>query len=177
LDALLKPELEIIRKRHYHEFDTYFIFEDPDQGLLRYREDEFIDDKGALTSVRSRLTLIGQAAEKFFPSEVLLSRSRFFAPATQSLRFYREYFRPNREFEIHKDRLRFLVTYRKTDFYINIDEVSKPDLGYYLEVKARTWSRRDAEVKSKLAVELVSVLNASPAEAISKDYFDMILEG
>jgi 5-methylthioadenosine/S-adenosylhomocysteine deaminase len=177
LAALEKPELEIIRQRHYHEFDTYFTFEDPDQGLLRYREDEFVDEKGGLTTVRSRLTLIGQAAEKLFPSEVILSRSRFLAPATQSLRFYREYFRPIQEFDIQKDRLRFLVRYRKTEFFINIDEVIKPALGFYLEVKSSTWSRRDAEEKSKLSVELISLLNASPTEAISKDYFDMIFEG
>ena len=44
LEAIQQPEVEILRFRHYHEFDTYFIFSDPEQGILRYREDEFIED-------------------------------------------------------------------------------------------------------------------------------------
>ena len=173
LAALKNPELELVRQRHYHEYDTYFAFEDASQGLLRYREDEFISAKGEISNVRSRLTLIGQMAEKHFPSEVILSRSRYLAPATQSLRFYREYFRPDKEFEIQKDRFRYLVRYSGTEFYINIDEMIKPALGFYLEIKSRTWSRKDAEEKSRLSVELVNLLGASSEETISKDYFEM----
>ena len=66
LEALQRPEIEILRKRHYREYDTYFSFEDPDQGYLRYREDHFIDDKDEIINVRSRLTLIG-APEFNFP--------------------------------------------------------------------------------------------------------------
>ena len=87
------PEIEILRKRHYREYDTYFSFEDPDQGYLRYREDHFIDEKNEVYNVRSRLTLIG-APEFNYPHSVLLSRSRYYAPAVHSLRFYREYFKP-----------------------------------------------------------------------------------
>ena len=50
--------------------------------------------KARSSNVRSRLTLIG-AHEHHLP-QVLLSRSRYFAPATHSLRFYREYFKPLR---------------------------------------------------------------------------------
>ena len=42
---------------------------------------------------------------------MLLFRSRFFAPATHSPRFYREYFKPAREREVEKDRRRWLVAY------------------------------------------------------------------
>lgn len=174
LKALQKPEIEIIRSRHYHQYDTYFLFDDPKQGLLRYREDEFIDEKGEVANVRSRLTLIGQAFEHRFPKEVLLSRSRYLAPASHSLRFYREYFRPKSEFEIQKDRLRYMVKYQGIEFYINIDSVKKPDIGFYLEIKSRTWSRRDAAEKSNLVVALIEYLEASPANAISKDYFDLV---
>ena len=77
--ALEKPEIEILYHRRYHEFDTYFQFEDAEQGLLRYREDEFIDEKGSTEHVRYRLTHIGEARERDFPSGALLSRSRFLA--------------------------------------------------------------------------------------------------
>jgi len=75
----------------------YFFFADVEQGILRYREDEFIDPTGKIEQVRSRLTLIGPTSEDKFEQEVLLSRSRYLAPATQSPRFYREYFKPHLE--------------------------------------------------------------------------------
>ena len=177
LKTLEKPEIEILRRRHYHQYDTYFIFNDPKQGLLRYREDEFIDEKGEVTNVRSRLTLIGPAFEHRFPKDVLLSRSRYLAPASHSLRFYREYFRPKDEFEIQKDRLRYMVKYKGTEFYINLDAVNKPDIGFYLEIKSRTWSRRDATAKSNMVVDLINYLEASPEQAISRDYFDLVRSG
>ena len=80
-------------------------------------------------------------------SNVLLSRSRYIANATQSLRFYREYFKPKFEHEIEKDRLRYLIKYQGTEFFINIDTIVKPGLGKFLEIKSRTWSRKDAEQK------------------------------
>ncbi|HSK67453.1 MAG TPA: amidohydrolase family protein, partial [Anaerolineales bacterium] len=62
--SMKQPEIEIIRQRHYHEHDVYFFFDDPSQGRLRYREDDFMDEaKGTVTNVRARLTLIGQKRE------------------------------------------------------------------------------------------------------------------
>jgi 5-methylthioadenosine/S-adenosylhomocysteine deaminase len=46
LAALERAPFEVVRRAHYHEFDTYFTFADPDQGRLRYREDEFIGAEG-----------------------------------------------------------------------------------------------------------------------------------
>jgi 5-methylthioadenosine/S-adenosylhomocysteine deaminase len=174
LEALRQPDIEIMRTRHYRQYDTYFVFEDPQQGRLRYREDDFVDETGQVTNVRSRLTLVGQASEFNFPQKVLLSRSRFIAPATQTLRFYREYFKPSRELEIEKDRLRFLIRFKGIEFYINVDTLSKPDLGFFLEVKSRTWSRKDAEQKSSLAIDLINHLNASPEDNISEEYVDIV---
>jgi 5-methylthioadenosine/S-adenosylhomocysteine deaminase len=173
LAALKKNEIEILRSRHYHEYDTYFLFDDPEQGRLRYREDDFINEKGEIENVRLRLTLIGPSRERRFPQQVLLSRSRYLAPAMQTLRFYREYFKPNRVIEIEKDRLRFLVRYQDTEFFINIDKVIRPDLGNFLEIKSRTWSRQDAEHKSQIVAELVSFLGASPEEALTTDYVEV----
>jgi 5-methylthioadenosine/S-adenosylhomocysteine deaminase len=172
INALESSGVEILRWRHYHEYDTYFIFEDESQGFLRYREDHFIDDRGQVTNVRSRLTLIGEAVEFRFPHDVLLSRSRYLAPATQSLRFYREYFQPIKEVEIEKDRRRFLVNYKGEEFFINIDKMITPSLGSFLEIKSRTWSRQDAEQKSKLSIELIKTLHDGPLEMVSKDYFE-----
>jgi 5-methylthioadenosine/S-adenosylhomocysteine deaminase len=171
LDALQKPEIEIIRTRHYREYDTYFYFS-PDQGILRYREDDFVDNKNGITNVRSRLTLIG-AHEHNLP-QVLLSRSRFFAPATHSLRFYREYFKPISEAMIEKDRLRYLVNYKEIEFFINLDTLTTPALGQFLEVKARTWSSTDAKKKAALAHELIEFLGANPDLTTTNDYIDMI---
>ena len=173
LKALHQPLVKILRTRHYRQYDTYFEFTDQNQGYLRYREDDSVNDKGEVSSVRSRLTLIGQGFEYHFPQEVLLWRSRYFAPASQTLRFYREYFKPTSEHEIEKDRLRYKVSFKGTEFYINIDEVKKPSLGNFLEIKSRTWSRKDAEEKSSLVTELIGLLDVSNAEPLAKDYIEM----
>jgi len=174
IKKLLDSDIEIIRKRHFREFDLYFFFADIDQGILRYREDEFLDEQGKIEQVRSRLTLIGPTSEDKFEQEVLLSRSRYLAPATQSPRFYREYFKPHLEKEIEKDRIRYLVRYKDVEFFINFDEIKKPYLGCFLEVKSRTWSLQDAEMKSKLVTELIEFLGADFDEATSEDYIEMV---
>jgi 5-methylthioadenosine/S-adenosylhomocysteine deaminase len=174
LEALKRPELEVLYSRHYHEYDVYFMFADPAQGLLRYREDDTIDDKEQITNVRYRLTLIGRAREGHFESDVLLSRSRFIAPATHSLRFYREYFKPSRELTVEKHRMRWRALYHGTEFYINLDRLDQPPLGYFLEVKSRTWSRRDAEHKAEHATDLIRILGASPDETLTQDYIELV---
>src|SRR5215207_5776740 len=175
LQALNRPEIDVIRKRHYREHDVYFFFDNPSQGRLRYREDDFMDDvKGIVTNVRARLTLIGLKREGKFEDRVLLSRSRYIAPASQSLRFYREYFKPKSEIAIEKDRQRWLIHYKDTEFFVNLDQMREPELGYYLEIKTRTWSRKDAEHKASLASELLSVLDASSGEKVTEDYIDIV---
>jgi 5-methylthioadenosine/S-adenosylhomocysteine deaminase len=173
MQAIQQPAIEVLHHRHYHEYDTYFSFTDPEQGRLRYREDEILDKNGQVSNIRYRLTLIGPARERSFPSDVLLSRSRFLAAATHSLRFYREYFKPIRETVIEKDRLRWRILYKGTEFYINLDNVTNPALGYFLEVKSRTWSRRDAEHKATIAEDLLQFLSASPQASVSQDYIEI----
>ncbi len=173
-ERLHDSAFEIIRTRHYREYDVYFNFPPPEEARLRYREDHFITPTGEISRVRTRLTLIGPTREHSFPQKVLLSRSRYLATATQSLRFYREYFKPISETEIEKERLRYLVRYRDTEFFINLDHVQKPELGNFLEIKSRTWSRKDAELKSRLLVEILEKLGASPQETISQDYIELV---
>ena len=143
---------------------------------LRYREDDFMDDvKRIVTNVRARLTLIGQKREGKF-EDVLLSRSRYLAPASQSLRFYREYFKPKSEIAIEKDRLRWLIKYKEEEFFVNLDQMIEPELGYFLEIKSRTWSRKDAEHKAQLTTELLALLSASTGETVTEDYIDIVSE-
>ena len=175
--AVKSPGVEILHHRHYHEYDTYFTFTDPSQGYLRYREDEAIGDHDQISNVRYRLTLLGPTREGNLPSEVLLSRSRFIAPAIHSLRFYREYFKPTRETVIEKHRLRWRVLYHGLEFYINLDRLDNPPLGHFLEVKSRTWSRKDAEHKALVARELVRSLGITSEVSLSQDYIEIIKSG
>jgi 5-methylthioadenosine/S-adenosylhomocysteine deaminase len=171
--ALASDDITVIRTAHYHQYDTYFFFGDPTQGRLRYREDEFLDEQNQVTNARARLTLTGPSREAAFGS-VLLFRSRFLAPATHSPRFYREYFKPIREREVEKDRRRWLVAYRGVHFYVHVDRLMNPHTeGYFLEVKSRTWSRRDAQDKATIINELLEQLGARADEIVEADYVDL----
>ncbi len=175
LEKLDSGDLEIIRTAHYVEYDTYFQFDETEPGRLRYREDEFIDKEGNVFRVRYRLTLTGPAAEASYPNSVLLSRSRFIAPAIHSLRFYREYFQPQSEIAISKDRLRWLVRFKGESFFVNLDKILQPDVeDHFLEIKSRTWSRRDAENKAGLISELLEMLGAKDAQPTEMEYPDLM---
>lgn len=170
---LKRAEIEINAHKHYQQFDDYLLFDDPTQGRLRFREDNLINAKGLSESVRSRLTLVGQKREGEF-HDVLLSRSRFIAPAMHTIRFYREYFKPAKEISVTKDRLRWHIRYKATEFYINLDEIKEPAMGYFLEVKSRTWSRKDADKKAELVNELLDLLGAGDAEVVTQDYIEIL---
>ena len=175
VDVLQTKQVEILRQAHYVEYDTYFNFEDPSQERLRYREDEFIDQSGEVINVRYRLTLTGPAAERTFPNYVLLSRSRYIAPAMHSLRFYREYFNPKSEFQITKDRLRWHVRFQGETFFINIDKITSPEMeGSFLEIKSRTWSRGDAEIKAELIRELLAELGITDPVPEEREYPELV---
>jgi len=45
--------------------------------------------------------------------------------------------------------------------------------GYFLEVKSRTWSRRDAQDKAAIVTELMELLGARPGEAIEEGYVEL----
>jgi 5-methylthioadenosine/S-adenosylhomocysteine deaminase len=174
LNAIGGHGLTVIRASRYHQFDTYWTFEDPEQGRLRFREDEFLDDAGHVTGARARLTLTGQQREDRFGA-VLLSRSRYLAPAAHSARFYREYFRPVAERIVEKERRRWLVAYRGVEFYVHLDRLINPPVaGYFVEVKSRTWSRRDAQDKAAVIAELLALFGASPDDTISDGYVNLM---
>lgn len=170
--AIESSGFEVVYTRHYKQHDTYFTFTDPSEGRLRYREDDILDNKGNNTGIRSRLTLLGQRRGEFTENS-LLSRSRYLAPATQPLRFYREYFKPAEEKLIQKDRFRWSVMYKDCQFYINLDHLLTGPAAYFLEVKSTTWSRQDANNKIKLAGELIESFGLQDAKIENMDYSEM----
>jgi 5-methylthioadenosine/S-adenosylhomocysteine deaminase len=175
IDRLLKhPDVQILRMNHYRQYDTYFEFDNAEIGRLRYREDDLIDDRGQVQSVRSRLTLTMPTKENSFNSSVLLSHSRFIAPADRPLRFYREYFQPVGERELQKDRRRWHIHFQGVLFYVNIDRVLKPDLpDTFIEIKSRTWSAMDAENKAYRIQQMLAILGIPTDDIILADYLEM----
>jgi 5-methylthioadenosine/S-adenosylhomocysteine deaminase len=119
--------------------------------------------------------LVGPSKEREFANSVLLSRSRFTARADRSLRFYREYFRPTGEFEIHKHRQRYHIVYKGTDFAVNLDYIIQPEpAGSFLEIKSRTWSSRDAERKAGLIGELLIELGLASEAVVREEYLEIL---
>jgi 5-methylthioadenosine/S-adenosylhomocysteine deaminase len=169
-----RAEIEISAYKHYHQYDEYYLFEDPSQGRLRFREDNLINEKGEVENVRSRLTLLGEQREGEVTHEILLSRSRFLAPAVHTSRFYREYFKPTQVILIEKERSRWHIKYKETEFFVNLDQVKLPDMGYFLEVKSRTWSRKDADLKAALVNEILNLLGVGHAEVVTQDYIEIL---
>jgi 5-methylthioadenosine/S-adenosylhomocysteine deaminase len=170
---LRASNIEIRAEKHYKQFDTYFKFENTNE-MVRYREDELLDDNGKTISVRPRLTLIGEAKHGITKeAKHLLSRSRYIAPAGNSLRFYREYFKPESIFEVEKNRERFHITFEGNNFFINLDKLVKPGLGQYIEVKATTFSSNDAEVKTELVGKLLATLGLDQGSSIHEDYHEL----
>ncbi|MBI5824866.1 MAG: amidohydrolase family protein [Chloroflexi bacterium] len=176
VQKMKRAEIEITAHKRYHQYDDYFLFDDPAQGRLRFREDNLINAKGDVENVRSRLTLLGQQREGEIGHDVLLSRSRFLAPALHTSRFYREYFKPKQEISVEKNRLRWHIRYKNTEFFINLDEVKKPQMGHFLEIKSRTWSRKDADRKAELASELLNLLGVGDAEAVTQDLIEILTQ-
>ena len=174
IDVLQQYPFNIIRHVRYQQYDTYFLFGESEDHRLRIREDDLVDADGKVENVRYRLTLLGPAKEKEFAGSILLSRSRYLAPSPHTLRFYREYFVPEEEREVEKDRLRWQVSFSEVEFYVNLDRLNSPDLGTFVEVKSRTWSQRDAEDKSELISEVLSLFGANPEDVITEDYSDLV---
>lgn len=179
LEVLEGPDIEITKQSVYRQYDHYFFFDgrDPDADRLRYREDEFIGPKGEVYDARSRLTLLGREHLEEYPNAVMLSRSRYLAPADQSLRFYREYFAPQSEVEVHKERRRWRILYKDTDFAINLDQMMQPEMpNHFLEIKSRTWSRNDAGRKAELISELLQLFGVEVDEVQRSDYAELARE-
>ncbi len=175
LEALLSQAgIDAARFSRRDQYDTYFFFADREAGRLRFREDEVRDAQGRLKETFYTMTLMGPTSEKEFENSVLLTRARYTASASHSLRFYREYFKPIEEREVVKHRTRCHIVYRDMEFALNLDRLSRPEAGnIYLEIKSRTWSARDAVHKAGLIGELLGRLQIGVDHAYKTEYTDL----
>jgi 5-methylthioadenosine/S-adenosylhomocysteine deaminase len=172
-----KPEFVVLKPSTRLQYDTYFLFDDQYRNRLRYREDEVLDEHGEVQDAFYRLTLTTETKEREFDNSILLSRSRFDAPATRSVRFYREYFKPADEVAVHKERRRCHLRYGGTDFAVNLDRLVQPEIpGVFLEIKSRTWSRQDAERKADLIAEMLDLFGVQAQELVKQEYLDLAVE-
>lgn len=173
-ELLSHEDVQVLRNVHYRQYDTYFLFDGPESARVRYREDDKVALDGSVESVRMRLTYTSGESERDFHDVVLLSHSRFIAPASHPLRFYEEYFQASRQVRLQKERRRWHVLYKGVLFYINIDRLQKPKSdGLFIEIKSRTWSMSDAEVKADYIVEMMSILGINTEEVVRTEYLDM----
>jgi 5-methylthioadenosine/S-adenosylhomocysteine deaminase len=167
---LASPEVMVIKPSERKQYDTYFSFADPEQGIIRYRED-YLLDRGVEVRPIYSLTFRGPTKEREYKDSVLLSRSRFTSDADRSARFYREYFQPDEEKKVDKIRKRWRIKYRGVDFAVNLDRLSQPPSDkVYLELKARTWSKHDAMQKAEMISELLDLLGVDKAGLVEHEY-------
>lgn len=167
-------DVEILRSVHYRQYDTYFLFNDKTKGRVRYREDDKLNEKGEIHEVRTRLTFTSYRKEREFNSTVLLSHSRFIAPAERPLRFYQEYFKPDHIRVLKKERRRWRIHYQGVLFFINVDRILDPAMPEtFIEIKSRTWSASDAELKASRIQEMLDILGIEKTSIIEQDYLDM----
>lgn len=168
------PNVQVLAHHHYRQYDTYFLFQDDAKGRVRYREDDRIDERGEVVSVRTRLTYTLPTKEREFSQAILLSHSRFIAEADRPLRFFREYFQPETERELQKDRRRWHIHYQGVLFYVNVDRILSPALPQiFIELKSRTWSKSDAENKADRIQEMLGILGVAQADIIREEYLEM----
>lgn len=165
--------LQTFRHSVRDQYDTYFFFDDPESGRLRFREDVVKNEKGELRETFYRMTLMGPTAEKEFDNSIVLTRSRYTASANQSLRFYREYFKPKWEQEVHKQRQRGHIVYKDTSFAINLDQLPDVSEVVFLEIKSRTWSAKDAMHKALLIGELLELIGVEQQSQFKIEYVDI----
>ena len=173
-DGLKDAGIRIVRQTERNQYDSYFLFDDPSMGRIRYREDVVLAQDGTESPIYT-LTLTGPAHEAEYPNCIVLTRARYTASANRSLRFYREYFQPSSEKEVVKHRQRYRVRYKGMDFAINIDEITRPkQKGHFAEIKSRTWSKEDALRKAGLLSELLNIIGASTDDLILNEYVDLV---
>lgn len=171
---LAHEDVQIVQTVHYRQFDTYFVFNDPELGRVRYREDDFIGGEGDIKNVRMRLTLTSGERHQILDDAVLLSHSRFIAPASHPLRFYQEYFQAPREYQLHKERRRWHLLYQGVLFYVNVDRLMQPAMpDLYIEIKSRTWSRTDAEIKAHAIKAMMDLLGLGAEDLVREEYLEM----
>jgi len=172
IEALNHPDIVIVKPSARNQYDTYLFFGDEAAERIRYREDYVLRDGEVVESLYT-LTLAGPAKEREYANSVVLSRFAYTSRADRSLRFYQEYFQPQRTMALEKHRRRFRIKYQGVDMAVNLDRLTKPTQDRpFLEIKSRTWSKRDAERKAERIGELLTLLGVSPEDIVKREYAD-----
>lgn len=167
------PEIKITRHSERDQYDTYFIFDDPTQGRVRYREDNVLNEDGQVTPIYN-LVYTGPVVEQEYANSVVLTRARYASRADRSVRFYHEYFQPQSVHEVIKHRHRYHIRYKGTLFFINIDEIIQPPQEcFFIEIKSRTWSSQDAMRKAVLIGELLNLFGLTAEHTMRQDYSNL----
>lgn len=174
---LAHPAVTITKTSERTQYDTYFLFHKRERGRIRIREDHRTDP-GARVTPKYTITLMEEARRDDYASAVLLSRARYTANADRTLRFYREYFHPDYEVSLEKRRRRWRIRYQDVDVAINLDTlVGSSTPGPYLEIKSRTWSRREADERARVIGELLALCELDDSTLVKQEYSDMIGPG
>ncbi|MCU0491062.1 MAG: amidohydrolase family protein, partial [Chloroflexaceae bacterium] len=170
---LASSDTRVSKPSERTQYDTYFMFQDESRGRIRIREDHRTDP-GARAEPKYTLTLVEAGRRGDYSSAILLSRARYTAPADRTLRFYREYFQPERVIEIEKRRQRWRIFYKGEDFAVNLDTiVGHGDPGPFLEIKSRTWSRKDADEKAALIGEMLALCGVQEGDLVKQEYVEL----
>jgi 5-methylthioadenosine/S-adenosylhomocysteine deaminase len=175
VENLLSHEfVEVIRAVHYRQYDTYFLFDEAEQGRVRYREDDRIDNAGNVISVRQRLTFTSERKERTYDDMVVLSHSQFIAPASHPLRFYKEYFQASTLRTLQKERRRWRLLYKGVLYFVNVDRLIEPDIpGLFIEIKSRTWSSNDAQEKARAIRDMLEIMGIPLDAIVQQEYLEM----
>lgn len=161
-------EVQITKSSERNQYDTYFLFANGER--IRIREDHRTDP-GARIEPKYTITLIAAGERGELPSAIVLSRARYTAPADHTVRFYREYFQPDQIVEREKRRRRWRIIYKEHDFAVNFDtfgQAARQSL--FLEIKSRTWSRRDADRRAALMGELLAIAGVPESALVKQEY-------
>lgn len=75
---------------------------------------------------------------------------------------------------MEKDRLRWEVFFEDEELYVNLDRMIKPAKdGYFLEIKSRTWSVRDAEKKAAVIGRLLARFGIGDEALLRQEYVEI----
>ncbi len=173
LAQLNDPSITITKASERMQYDTYFSFADPKRGRIRLREDHRTDP-GARLDAKYTITLTEPAVHGEYPNAIVVSRARYDARADRTVRFYREYFQPDRVTSIEKQRRRWRILYQGKDFAVNIDELRNHQHNEpFIEIKSRTWSRSDATEKATVIGELLRLFGIDESGLVNLEYVDL----
>lgn len=173
VNMLNDPAINVTKASQRTQYDTYFLWDDDGKGRIRLREDHRLDP-GARPEPKYTLTLTAPPSRGEYPSAVLLGRARYTARADRTLRFYQEYFQPDQVVEIEKKRRRWRIVYKGEDFAVNVDVLAgHRHAGPYVEIKSRSWSRKDGDQKAALIGELLALFGVDENALLKGEYVDM----